>query len=156
LPELLLSDFLLWSKNFKGSFKTENEVLRVFSLRTIYLAELGAQESTPPSNILHPCSRAATTMEVATTAVTTVETMATKTPFGLHPMCCQTCRQSIGDLYTLVDECLQAMEAMKHRMEDLEHVVGDNYKFLNRNVRKLFGMVGNMRGKWCNTCLKYH
>jgi hypothetical protein len=77
-------------------------------------------------------------------------------PFGLHPMCCRTCRQSIGDLYTSVDECLQAMEAMKQRMEDLEHVVGDNFKFLNRNVRKLFGMVGNMRGKWCNTCLKYH
>jgi hypothetical protein len=77
-------------------------------------------------------------------------------PFGLHPMCCRTCRQSIGHLYTLVDECLQAMEAMKQRMEDLEHVVGDNFKFLNRNVRKLFGMVGNMRGKWCNTCLKYH
>jgi hypothetical protein len=77
-------------------------------------------------------------------------------PFRLHPMCCRTCRQSIGDLYTSVDECLQAMEAMKQRMEDLEHVVGDNYKFLNRNVGKLFGMVGNMRGKWCNTCLKYH
>jgi hypothetical protein len=77
-------------------------------------------------------------------------------PFGLHPMCCRTCRQSIGDLYTLVDECLQAMEAMKQRMEDLEHVVGDNYKFLNRNVRKLFVMVGNMSGKWCNTFLKYH
>jgi DNA-directed RNA polymerase subunit N (RpoN/RPB10) len=77
-------------------------------------------------------------------------------PFGLHPMCCWTCRQSIGDLYTSVDECLQAMEAMKHRLENLEHVVGDNYKFLNRNMRKLFGMVGNMRGKWCNTCLKYH
>jgi hypothetical protein len=77
-------------------------------------------------------------------------------PFGLHPMCCRTCRQSIWDLYTSVDEYLQAMEAMKQRMEHLEHVVGDNYKFLNRNVRKLFGMVGNMRGKWCNTCLKYN
>jgi hypothetical protein len=77
-------------------------------------------------------------------------------PFGLYPMCCRTCCQSIGDLYTSVDECLQAMEAMKQRMEDLEHVVGDNYKFLNRNVCKLFGMVENMRGKWCNTCLKYH
>jgi hypothetical protein len=77
-------------------------------------------------------------------------------PFGLHPICCRTCRQSIRDLYTSIDECLQAMEAMKHRMEDLEHGVGDNYKFLNRNVCKLFGMVGNMRGKWCNTCLKYH
>jgi hypothetical protein len=77
-------------------------------------------------------------------------------PFGLHPMYCRTCRQSIGDLYVSADECLQAMEAMKQRMEDLEQVVGDNFKFLNRNVRKLFGMVGNMRGKWCNTCLKYH
>jgi hypothetical protein len=77
-------------------------------------------------------------------------------PFGLHPMCCRACRQSIADLYASVDECLQAMEAMKQRMEDLEHVVEDDYKFLNRNVHKLFGMVGNMRGKWCNTCLKYH
>jgi hypothetical protein len=77
-------------------------------------------------------------------------------PFGLHPMCCQACRQSIADLYASVDECLQAMEAMKQRLEDLERVVENDYKFLNRNVRKLFGMVGNMRGKWCNTCLKYH
>jgi hypothetical protein len=77
-------------------------------------------------------------------------------PFGLHLMCCRTCRQSIGDLYTSVDECLQAMKVMKHRMEVLEHLVEDNYKFLNRNMRKLFGMVGNMRGKWCNTCLNYH
>jgi hypothetical protein len=74
----------------------------------------------------------------------------------LHPMCCRTCRQSIWHLYTSADECLQAMKPMKQCMEDLEHVVEDNYKFLNRNVRKLFGMVGNMRGKWCNTCLKYH
>jgi hypothetical protein len=78
-------------------------------------------------------------------------------PFGLHPMCCRACRHSIADLYMSVDECLPAMEAMKQRMEDLERVVEDDYyKFLNRNVRKLFGMVGNMRGKWCNTCLKYH
>jgi hypothetical protein len=77
-------------------------------------------------------------------------------PFGLHPMCCRACRQSIADLYASVDECLQAMEAMKQRLEDLECVVEDDYNFLNRNVRKLFGMVGNMRGKWCSTCLKYH
>jgi hypothetical protein len=32
----------------------------------------------------------------------------------------------------------------------------DNYKFLNRNVCKLFGMVGKMKGKWCNSCGKYH
>jgi hypothetical protein len=77
-------------------------------------------------------------------------------PFGLHPMCCAACRHSIADLYASVDECLQAMEAMKQRLEDLERVVEDDYKFLNRNVRKLFGMVGNMRGKWCNSCGKYH
>jgi hypothetical protein len=77
-------------------------------------------------------------------------------PFGLHPICCQACRHSIADLYTSVDECLQAMEAMEQRLEDLERVVEDDYKFLNRNVRKLFGMVGNMRGKWCNSCRKYH
>jgi hypothetical protein len=40
-------------------------------------------------------------------------------PFGLHPMCCRACRQSIADLYALVDECLQAMEAMKQCLEDL-------------------------------------
>jgi hypothetical protein len=77
-------------------------------------------------------------------------------PFGLHSMCCVACRHSIGDLYASVDECLQAMEVMKQRLEDLERVVEDDYKFLKSNVRKLFGMVGNMRGKWCNTCGKYH
>jgi hypothetical protein len=77
-------------------------------------------------------------------------------PFGLHPVCCAACSHSITDLYTSVDECLQAMEAMRQCLEDLERVVEDDYKFLNRNVRKLFGMVGNLRGKWCNSCGKYH
>jgi hypothetical protein len=77
-------------------------------------------------------------------------------PFGLHPMCCAACRHSIADLYVSVDECLQAMGAMRQRLEDLERVVEDDYKLLNRNVRKLFGIVGNMRGKWCNSCRKYH
>jgi hypothetical protein len=48
------------------------------------------------------------------------------------------------------------MAGMTPRMEDLERVVEDDYKFLNRNVRNLFGMVGNMKGKWCNSCGKYH
>jgi hypothetical protein len=77
-------------------------------------------------------------------------------PFGLHPMCCAACHHSIADLYTSVYECFQAMEAIRQRIEDLERVVEDDYKFLNRNVCKLFGMVGNMRGKWCNSCGKYH
>jgi hypothetical protein len=76
--------------------------------------------------------------------------------FGLHPMCYAPCRHSISELYASVDECFQAMEAMRQRMEDLERVVEDDYKFLNRNVRKIFGMVGNMKGKWCNSCGKYH
>jgi hypothetical protein len=29
-------------------------------------------------------------------------------------------------------------------MEDLERVVEDDYKFLNRNVHELFSMVGNL------------
>jgi hypothetical protein len=41
-------------------------------------------------------------------------------PFELHPMCCAACRNSIADLYASVDECLQAMEAMRQHLEDLE------------------------------------
>jgi hypothetical protein len=77
-------------------------------------------------------------------------------PFRMHPMCCAACRHSISELYASVDECLQAMEAMRQRVEDFERVVEHDYKFLNRNVRKLFGMVGNMKGKWCNSCGNYH
>jgi hypothetical protein len=62
----------------------------------------------------------------------------------------------LGMLYASVNECFQAMEAMRQRVEDLERMVEDDYEFLNRNVRKLFGMVGNMKGKWCNSCGKYH
>jgi hypothetical protein len=76
-------------------------------------------------------------------------------PFGMHPMCCAACLHSISELYASVDECFLAMEAMRQRMEDLERVVEDDYKFLNRNMRKLFGMVGNMKGRWCNSCGKY-
>jgi NAD-dependent dihydropyrimidine dehydrogenase PreA subunit len=78
-------------------------------------------------------------------------------PFGIHRMCCAACRHSISELYATVGECFQAMEAMRRRMGDLDCVVvEEDYKFLNRNRRKLFGMVGNMRGKWCNSCGKYH
>jgi hypothetical protein len=47
-------------------------------------------------------------------------------PFGMHPMCCAACRHSIPELYASVDECFQAMEAMRQRMEDLVHVVEDD------------------------------
>jgi hypothetical protein len=62
-------------------------------------------------------------------------------PFGMHLLCCTAFHHSISDLYASGEECFQAMEAMRQRMEDLERVVDDDYKFLNRNVRKLFRMV---------------
>jgi hypothetical protein len=37
-------------------------------------------------------------------------------PFGMHPLCCATCCHSISNLYALVEECFQAMEAMRQRM----------------------------------------
>jgi hypothetical protein len=79
-------------------------------------------------------------------------------PFGMHTMCCAACRHSISELYASIDKCFQAMEAMRQRMEDLEHVVEDDYKFLNRNVRKLFGMVGvdhvwSRTGGWSLPCV---
>jgi hypothetical protein len=77
-------------------------------------------------------------------------------PFGMHLLCCSACRHSISDLYASVNECFQAMEAMRQHMKDLERVVEDDYKFLNQNVRKLFGMVGNMKNKWCKSCGKFH
>jgi hypothetical protein len=77
-------------------------------------------------------------------------------PFWMHPLCCAACLHSISELYAPVDECFQAMEAMRQHMEDLEQVVEDDYKFLNRNVRKLFGMVGNMKNKWSKSCGKFH
>jgi hypothetical protein len=77
-------------------------------------------------------------------------------PFGMHPMCCAACYHSISELYASVDECFQAMEAMRQRVQDLERMVEDDYKFLNCSARKLFGMVRNMKGKWCNSCGKYH
>jgi hypothetical protein len=63
-------------------------------------------------------------------------------PFRMHPMCCAACRHSISELYASVDECLQAMEAMRQRVEDFERVVEHDYKFLNRNVRKLLVWLG--------------
>jgi hypothetical protein len=40
-------------------------------------------------------------------------------PFGMHLMCCAAWRHSISELYASVDECFQAMEAMRKRVEDL-------------------------------------
>jgi hypothetical protein len=34
-------------------------------------------------------------------------------PFGMHPMCCAACHHSIPEHYASIDECFQAMEAMR-------------------------------------------
>jgi hypothetical protein len=103
-----------------------------------------------------PKAPTAATMAAPTTAApTTAETLAMKTLSGCI-RCVAAYRHSISELYASVDECFQAMEAMRQRMADLERVVEDDYKLLNRNVQKLFSMVGNMRGKWCNSYGKYH
>jgi hypothetical protein len=44
-------------------------------------------------------------------------------PFRMHPMYCAACHHSISELYATVNECFQAMEAMRQHMEDLERVV---------------------------------
>jgi hypothetical protein len=36
--------------------------------------------------------------------------------FGMHLMCCAACCHSISELYAKVDECFQAMEAMRQHM----------------------------------------
>jgi hypothetical protein len=80
-------------------------------------------------------------------AVATETTVATRRRQSVWraPMCCAACRHAISDLFASVDECFQAMEAMRQRMEDLECIVDDDYKFFNWNVGKLIGMVGNIK-----------
>jgi hypothetical protein len=63
-------------------------------------------------------------------------------PFGMHLMCCAACRHSISKLYASVDECFQAMEAMRQRMEDLECVVEDDYKFLIATCANFLAWLG--------------
>jgi hypothetical protein len=41
-------------------------------------------------------------------------------PFRTHLLCCAACHHSISDLYALVTESFQDMEAMGQRIEDLE------------------------------------
>jgi hypothetical protein len=91
-----------------------------------------------------------------TMATTTTVTLAMTTLSGCIRCVVRLCHHSISDLYASVDECFQAMEVMRQRTEDFERVVDDNYKFMNWNVRKLFGMVGNMKSKWCKSYRKFH
>jgi hypothetical protein len=63
-------------------------------------------------------------------------------PFGMHLMCCAASRHSISELYAAVDEYFQAMEAMRQRMENLEHVVDDDYMFLIATCENFLAWLG--------------
>jgi hypothetical protein len=54
LPELLLFDFLLWSENFKGSLKKENEVLRVFLFGLFLFGRIGSSRINPSKQYFAP------------------------------------------------------------------------------------------------------
>jgi hypothetical protein len=97
---------------------------------------------------------AATTTVMATMAATTAETLVMTTLSG-----CIRCvvRLAVTPSWSSTHRSTNVSRPWRRqRMEDLERVVEDDYMFLHRNVRKIFGMVGNMRGKWCNSCGKYH
>jgi hypothetical protein len=93
---------------------------------------------------------------ISTTEATTVATSTVTTRLESTRCVVRACRHAISCLFASVDECFQAKEAIRQRMEDLECVVNDDYKFLNQNVKKLFGMVGNIKKKWCSECGKFH
>ena len=64
---------------------------------------------------------------------------------GHHSECCFKCRNEIADLRATIDRCHDRIEAMDRRMDDIESLVERDYNFLVRNIRKLFGMVGNLQ-----------
>jgi hypothetical protein len=63
----------------------------------------------------------------------------------MHLMCCAASRHSISELYAAVDEYFQAMEAMRQRMENLEHVVDDDYMFLIATCENFLAWLGTLR-----------
>ena len=64
---------------------------------------------------------------------------------GHHFGCCFKCRNEITDLYATIDRCHDQIMAMDGRMNDIERLAERDYNFLLRNIRKLFGMVGNLQ-----------
>ena len=64
---------------------------------------------------------------------------------GHHFGCCFKCRNEIADLHATIDRCHDRIVAMDRRMDDIESLVERDYNFLVRNIRKLFGMVGDLQ-----------
>jgi hypothetical protein len=64
---------------------------------------------------------------------------------GHHSGCCFKCHIEIADLRTTIDRCHDQLVAMDRRMDDIKSLVERDYNFLVRNIRKLFGMVGDLQ-----------
>ena len=64
---------------------------------------------------------------------------------GHHFRCCFKCRNEIADLHATIYMCHVRIMAMDRRMDDIERLVEGDYNFLLRNIRKLFGMVGDLQ-----------
>ena len=73
---------------------------------------------------------------------------------GHHFGCCFKCRNEIADLCATIDRCHGQLVAMDRRMNDIERLAEKDYNFLLRNIRKLFGMVGDLQkqGGGCPRC----
>ena len=66
---------------------------------------------------------------------------------GHHSGCCFKCRNEIADLRATIDRCHDQIVAMDQRMDDIESLAEKDYNFLVRNIRKLFGMVGDIQNQ---------
>ena len=64
---------------------------------------------------------------------------------GHHFGCCFKCRNETTDLHATIDRCHDRIVAMDRRMDDIKRLVERDYNFLLRNIRKLFGMVGDLQ-----------
>src|SRR6185437_5568508 len=64
---------------------------------------------------------------------------------GHHSGCFFKCHNEIADLRATIDRCRDRIMAMDRRMDDIKSLAERDYNFLVRNIRKLFGMVGDLQ-----------
>jgi hypothetical protein len=102
-----------------------------------------------------PTAAATTTVEMTMVMATTAETLAATTFRDASDVLCSLPSLHLGAL-RIGRRMFPGHGGDEAACGGFGGVVEDDYKFLNRNVRKLFGMVRNMKGKWCNSCGKYH
>jgi len=59
--------------------------------------------------------------------------------------CCPLCRERIDELFSSLNACRKSINGINCKIDNMEWQADEDYKFFNRNVRQLFGMVGNIR-----------